>query len=119
MPIIDAHLHLWDLDRLHYHWLSPEDTLLYRNVTAAEVEPLLQKCGIDGALLVEAANTSEEIGYMLELAAEHRWIKGVIGWASVNESTQGPPIWDVVKQYVARKKTVTIAPNNAVKVMGA
>jgi len=85
MPIIDAHLHLWDLDRLHYHWLSPEDTLLYRNVTAAEVEPLLQKCGIDGALLVEAANTSEEIGYMLELAAEHRWIKGVIGWASVND----------------------------------
>lgn len=43
----------------------------------------------------------------------------VSGWASVNEGTQGPPIWDVVKQHVARKKTVTIAPNSAVKVTGA
>ncbi|MFN3671896.1 MAG: thiosulfohydrolase SoxB, partial [Bosea sp. (in: a-proteobacteria)] len=43
----------------------------------------------------------------------------VSGWASVNEGTQGPPIWDVVRDHVARAKTVTITPNNAVKVTGA
>jgi sulfur-oxidizing protein SoxB len=43
----------------------------------------------------------------------------VAGWASVNEGTQGPPIWDVVRDHVAARKTVSIRPNDAVKVSGA
>ncbi|QND71923.1 thiosulfohydrolase SoxB [Tardiphaga sp. 172_B4_N1_3] len=43
----------------------------------------------------------------------------VSGWASVNESTQGPPIWDVVAAHVAKVSTVRIEPNTAVKVTGA
>jgi sulfur-oxidizing protein SoxB len=43
----------------------------------------------------------------------------VAGWASVNENTQGPPIWDVVASHVANLGTVKIEPNTAVKVMGA
>ncbi len=43
----------------------------------------------------------------------------VSGWASVNEGTQGPPIWDVVRDHVARRKTITVTPNDAVKVLGA
>ncbi len=85
MAVLDAHLHLWDLSRLNYHWLSPEDTTLYRDFTAAEVRPQMQSAGIDSALLVEAANSSAEIPFMLELAQEHHWIKGVIGWASVTD----------------------------------
>jgi sulfur-oxidizing protein SoxB len=43
----------------------------------------------------------------------------VAGWASVNEATQGPPIWEVVQAHVARQKTIRIEPNTAVKVTGA
>ena len=42
----------------------------------------------------------------------------VAGWASVNEGTDGPPVWDLVERYVARKKQVRIAPNTSVKVLG-
>jgi S-sulfosulfanyl-L-cysteine sulfohydrolase len=42
----------------------------------------------------------------------------VAGWASVNEGTEGPPVWDVVANYVKRKKTVSVAPNTSVKVEG-
>ncbi len=42
----------------------------------------------------------------------------VAGWASVNEGTEGPPIWDVVANYVKRKKTVAVTPNTSVKVEG-
>ena len=42
----------------------------------------------------------------------------VAGWASVNEGTEGPAIWDVVERYVADKKTVRVAENRAVKVVG-
>jgi len=43
----------------------------------------------------------------------------VAGWASVNENTQGPPIWDVVAAHVAKVSAVKIEPNTAVKVTGA
>lgn len=41
----------------------------------------------------------------------------VAGWASINEGTQGPPIWDVVSQYLTTKKTITPRPLDAVKVV--
>ncbi|AWI88406.1 MULTISPECIES: thiosulfohydrolase SoxB [Methylobacteriaceae] len=34
----------------------------------------------------------------------------VAGWASVNEGTEGPPIWDVVAAHVQRKGTVSPTP---------
>lgn len=41
----------------------------------------------------------------------------VAGWASINEGTLGPPIWDVVSQYLTTKKTITPRPLDAVKVV--
>ena len=43
----------------------------------------------------------------------------VAGWASVNEGTEGPPIWELVERYVADKKNVRIPENRAVRVIGA
>jgi sulfur-oxidizing protein SoxB len=43
----------------------------------------------------------------------------VAGWASVNEETEGPPIWDVCESYIKRVGTVRLDPNNTVKVTGA
>lgn len=43
----------------------------------------------------------------------------VSGWASVNEGTEGPPIWDVVESYIKRQGTISIDPNKSVKVTGA
>ena len=43
----------------------------------------------------------------------------VAGWASVNEGTEGPQIWDVVENHIRQKGTVTVAPNTSVEVVGA
>ncbi|AXS40484.1 thiosulfohydrolase SoxB [Breoghania sp. L-A4] len=42
----------------------------------------------------------------------------VAGWASVNEGTEGPAIWDVVEDYLAEHKTVSLEPNRSVNVVG-
>jgi sulfur-oxidizing protein SoxB len=42
----------------------------------------------------------------------------VAGWASVNEGTQGPNIWDVVERHIASEKTVRVQPNSSVKISG-
>ena len=38
----------------------------------------------------------------------------VAGWASVNEETEGPPIWDVVEGYLEKNPVVTIEENRSV-----
>ena len=43
----------------------------------------------------------------------------VAGWASVNEGTEGPPIWDVVFAHLARLKTVAPSGSGNVKIIGA
>jgi len=42
----------------------------------------------------------------------------VAGWASVNEGTEGPQIWDVVEDHIRKKGTVVVAPNASVQVVG-
>ena len=43
----------------------------------------------------------------------------VAGWASVNEGTEGPQIWDVVESHIRKMGTVTLSPNSSVQVSGA
>ena len=42
----------------------------------------------------------------------------VAGWASVNEATEGPPIWDVVEDYLAKNPVVRLEENRSVKLAG-
>ncbi|MBT5036413.1 MAG: thiosulfohydrolase SoxB [Rhodospirillaceae bacterium] len=50
------------------------------------------------------------------IEATKKYVVG--GWASVNPAVQGPPIYDVVSQYVSRKKVVKLPPNRAIKIVG-
>jgi sulfur-oxidizing protein SoxB len=43
----------------------------------------------------------------------------VSGWASVNEGTEGPPVWDVVMNHVRKKGVVAPREGNHVRVVGA
>ena len=43
----------------------------------------------------------------------------VAGWASVNEGTEGPKIWDIVENHIRKQGTVSLDPNNSVEVIGA
>lgn len=41
----------------------------------------------------------------------------VAGWASINEATEGPPIWDVVEDYLTKNSVVNLQENRSVKVI--
>jgi sulfur-oxidizing protein SoxB len=53
-------------------------------------------------------------GVPIEAAREYT----VAGWASVNEGTEGPPVWELVEKYIARHKVVRVDPGATVKVVG-
>ena len=43
----------------------------------------------------------------------------VAGWASVNEGTEGPPIYDLVARHIENKKVVQLEENRSIKIVGA
>jgi S-sulfosulfanyl-L-cysteine sulfohydrolase len=61
-----------------------------------------------------SAMTQLKTGKAIEATREYV----VAGWASINQGTEGPPIWDVVSRYLTAKKTVSPRPLDAVKISG-
>jgi sulfur-oxidizing protein SoxB len=43
----------------------------------------------------------------------------VSGWASVNQDTEGPPIWDVVMRHIEKKRVVAPREGDRVRIVGA
>jgi L-fuconolactonase len=79
--VVDAHQHLWNLDRVAYPWLTPDFGVLCRTYEAPELEPQLAPAGVSHTVLVQAANSYADTEYMFEQAALYPWMVGVVGWA--------------------------------------
>ncbi|WP_170470094.1 amidohydrolase family protein [Ruegeria arenilitoris] len=89
---IDAHQHFWALERGDYGWLTPDLDAIYRDFTPDDLIPLLKAAGIDGTVLVQAAPTVAETEYMLSLADQNAFIKGVVGWVDFEADDVGAKI---------------------------
>ncbi|WP_170427183.1 amidohydrolase family protein [Ruegeria arenilitoris] len=89
---IDAHQHFWALARRDYGWLTPDLDAIYRDFTPDDLLPLLKAVGIDGTVLVQAAPTVAETEYMLSLADQNAFIKGVVGWVDFEADDVGAQI---------------------------
>jgi len=103
---IDAHQHFWDLHRGDYGWLTPDLETLYKNFAPTDFEPLLKSTGVDGTVLVQAAPTLAETRYMLSLADQHDFIKGVVGWVDF----EADDALDTIAELAALPKLVGIRP---------
>lgn len=85
--IIDAHQHFWKPDRADYGWLTPELKTLYRDFLPSDLKPLLDSCGVEKTILVQAAPTEAETHFMLGLAKNNDFIAGVVGWTDFEAET--------------------------------
>jgi L-fuconolactonase len=83
--VIDAHLHLWDLQRSGYSWITPELGPLHTTITADRAEAELVAVGVTQAVLVQAEDSVADTEFMLEVAAEREWVAGVVGWVQLDD----------------------------------
>ena len=82
-PLIDSHLHMWDLDACEYAWITPAVGVLNRTFSIDEVDAERQAAGVTGAVLVQAANSRCDTDLMLAAMASHPWVRGVVGWVDL------------------------------------
>ena len=81
---VDAHQHVWQLARGDYGWLTPALAPIYRDFTLADVRPLAAAAGVDATVLVQAAPTTAETGFLLDVARRSDgFVRGVVGWADL------------------------------------
>ena len=80
------------------------------------------RCGGLGYAIDVSKSIGQRISAMTHLksgdAIEPKKEYVVAGWASVNEGTEGPPVWELVERYVAANKTVRLEQNTSVKISG-
>ena len=82
--IIDTHLHVWDLARFRYSWISPcVSATLHRTYLPTDIGRHFQSCGVTGAVFVQANDLIEESEWVLGLTEQHLWLLGVVGWVDL------------------------------------
>jgi L-fuconolactonase len=80
--VVDAHVHLWDLDVRPQPW-TEEFPVLQRSFRLGDLGELASRCKVDGFVVVQAGDTFEESLELLALAAGSRLIAGVVGWVDL------------------------------------
>jgi L-fuconolactonase len=97
---IDAHQHFWKYDPVMHSWINDEMWVIRRDYSPADLLPLLQASGMDGCVAVQVNQTEDENAELLELAARHNFIRGVVGWVDL----QNPGVEERLEWYRAYPK---------------
>jgi len=80
---VDAHHHLWRYTPEEYGWIDDAMQTLRRDFLLADIEREARAAGVDATVVVQARQTVEETAWLLQLAAQSRWIHGVVGWLPI------------------------------------
>lgn len=80
IPIIDAHIHLFDTQRPQgVPWPSKTDAVLYQPALPARYREIAVPLGIRGAIEIEASPWLEDNQWVLDIAAKDPIIVGTVG----------------------------------------
>ncbi len=80
---VDAHQHFWLYDSIDYGWIDDRMNVLKKNYLPGDLQPELTKAGLSGSVVVQARQTVEESRWLLKLAGQNDFIKGVVGWVDL------------------------------------
>lgn len=81
--MIDAHHHFWRYNEQEYGWITPEQAVLRADFLPEQLKSECEAAGVDGVVSVQARTTLEETNALLDFAAEHDFIAGVVGWVDL------------------------------------
>lgn len=71
------------MQKLLLPWLKPENEVLSQDFEPDQLALWLAECGVSGTVVVQAAHDEAETKWLLELAQEYPFIKGVVGWVDL------------------------------------
>lgn len=102
--MIDTHHHLWKYKPKDYGWMDDSMAVLKHDYLPEDLALELQNSGISGTVVIQARQTQEETRWLLELADENSFIKGVVGWLDL----RSPDLEQQLMKFAAHPKLVGV-----------
>lgn len=97
---LDAHQHFWRYNPAEHGWMTDPMAAIRRDFLPEDLRPLLEGLGFDGCVAVQARQSLEETRWLLELAGEHDFIAGVVGWVDL----RSPELAGQLERFAEQKK---------------
>jgi len=95
---LDSHQHFWKYSDAEYGWI--DDNALRRDFLPEDLHKELKAAGIDGSVSVQARQTLGETEWLLSLAEQNSFLKGVVGWVPLTS----PSVEADLEKFASRKK---------------
>ena len=102
--MIDAHHHFWRYNEQEYGWITPEQAVLRADFLPEQLKSECEAAGVDGVVSVQARTTLEETNALLDFAAQHDFIAGVVGWVDL----RSPDVSSTLDRYGAHPRFVGV-----------
>lgn len=92
--IIDAHHHYWQYNPVEYDWIDDSMKVIRTDFLPDKLAPTIQEAGINGVVSVQARQLVKETDWLLGMARQNKFMKGVVGWL--------PLIEDDIERYLEK-----------------
>lgn len=97
---IDAHHHFWRYNPEEYGWITDATPVLKRDYLPPDLKREISAVGIDGVISVQARESLRETDWLLDLADQNAFIRGVVGWVPLIS----PTVHADIERYSHRRK---------------
>ncbi len=77
---LDAHQHFWTYNAEKHDWIDDSMKAIQQDFSPSMLLEILKRNHFDGCISVQVDQTEEETVHLLNLADNHSFIKGVVGW---------------------------------------
>ena len=81
--VIDSHQHFWKYEPVKHDWIDDEMSVIRRDFSPSDLTKVYQENSIDGCVAVQADQTLEETDFLIDLASNNNFIKGIVGWVDL------------------------------------
>lgn len=80
---IDSHQHFWKYNPIKDAWITKEMKVIQKDFLPTDLKPLLIENQVDGCVAVQADQSEKETRFLLDLAKDNDFIKGIVGWVDL------------------------------------
>lgn len=80
---IDSHQHFWIFDPVRDSWIDESMQRIQRDFLPEDLFQVLEKNQFEGCVAVQADQTETQTHFLLNLAKQNDFIKGVVGWVDL------------------------------------
>ena len=85
--IIDSHQHFWNYEPEKHSWIDDEMSVIRRDFLSDDLQKVFAENGVDACVAVQADQTTEETDFLISIAENNNFIKGVVGWVDLRSES--------------------------------